>query len=150
MNDSENVQVVDVKKQRYIEARLAGKTQEEAGLYAGSKTIEGARKYASRMSKDVQVQNSLNNVLDVQLLKHNITLDRMLKNISDALDATKQNNFTGEITADHSTRLKATTMALDLLPKTPPQEKPNLTKEDITKLASDSNEIELQKAIFRK
>lgn len=139
-----------IKESLYIQARLEGKSQIDAGLAAGSKTVEGARKLAQRMSHNVAVQNALQNMLDIQLVKHNITYDRILQNIDDALQATKQNNFTGEVTADHQTRLKASTMALDLIerqtPKTPQSPQPKLPQN----LGAEFDEIELQKAIFRK
>lgn len=74
----------------------------------------------TQASAEVEVSKNLNKpnvkeALQVALEKHGITIEKATKPIADGLEAMKQNNYTGEFTVDHSIRLKAAGMALDVL-----------------------------------
>lgn len=74
----------------------------------------------TQAAAEVEVSKNLNKpnvkeALQVALEKHGITIEKATKPIADGLEAMKQNNFTGEFTVDHSIRLKAAGMALDVL-----------------------------------
>jgi hypothetical protein len=142
--------MIDVKKQLYINARLAGKNQEQAGIIAGSKTIVGARAYATRMSKDVEVQEQLQNTLDVQIIKHRLTLDRALERLSDGLDAIKIDLKTGITQVDHATRLSSARDVLKLLSSLPAKTPDKTLDSAVDDLLVDTDEIDLQNKILNK
>lgn len=141
---------ITIKQAKYVKAILDGKTQEEAGLEAGSKTIEGARKLATRMSKDVQVQEALQSAQELSLTQAGITRSKALKPISEALEANKVASIAGDFyqteIPDYPIRLKAADMALKLLGQKD-EDKP-LEFSDID--MSEMNEVELSQAVFRK
>lgn len=75
---------------------------------------------ASQIGAEVEVSKNLNKpnvklALELALEKHGITIEKATAPIAEGLQAMKQNNFTGEFTVDHSIRLKAASMALDVL-----------------------------------
>ncbi len=103
-------QALIVKKK--VEATLKGKPQRQWAqeLYPDT----------DKRSAEVLVSRELNKVdvkieLEKALSKHGITIEKATKPIADGLEAMKQNNYTGEFTVDHSIRLKAAGMALDVL-----------------------------------
>lgn len=103
-----------VKEQKLVNAKAKGKTHLEAA--AAAQYLPNA----NNNTKQVEVARTLNkphvkHALDTALAKHNITLDRALAPISKALDAKKQNEFTGEITEDLATQLKGSDRALKLM-----------------------------------
>lgn len=51
------------KQAKFTVAKIAGKSNRVAGLEAGAKTPQAADKYAQRMSKNVQVQQAIDNAL---------------------------------------------------------------------------------------
>lgn len=84
---------------------------------------------AGKRSAEVLVSRELmkvdvKNELEKALVKHGITIEKATKPIADGLEAMKQNNFTGEFTVDHSIRLRAASMALDVLGAKGDKEKP--------------------------
>lgn len=96
------------KEAKLVKATAEGKNQTEAGLAADSnRTPESARVWANETLQKATVQQALQDAM----AKAGISPDRIIKPISDALDADKQNQFTGEINPDHSVRLKAAGMA---------------------------------------
>lgn len=141
------------KQTRYVKAVLEGKTQEEAGLAAGSKTIEGARKLATRMSRNVQVMKALESSQEMSLTEAGITRTKALKPIGEALEATKiivhgknsEDSWVDEV-PDYPIRLKAADMALKLLGQKD-EDKP-LQFNDID--LENMDEVELNQAVFRK
>ena len=72
---------------------------------------KSAEVLVSRELNKVNVKEALKKALD----KHGITIEKATAPIAEGLQAMKQNNFTGEFTVDHSIRLKAASMALDVL-----------------------------------
>ena len=88
---------------------------------------------------------------------HGLTATKVIKPIADALEATRLKEVEGDFfdtgLPDHTIRLKATAMAIELLglknPKTPPQNKDN-NNEELNKALRNMDEVELQRAVFRK
>jgi hypothetical protein len=92
---------------------------------------------------------------------HGLTATKVIKPIADALEAKKliihngdnpDGGWTEEI-IDHQTRLKAATMAIELLGLKRPQkalEGLKIDDKDMKKMFKDSDTVELQRAVFSK
>lgn len=147
----------------FAKAKASGKTATEAALLAGSKNDISARKYATRVSRIVAVDQAIQKELRKQLRKHDITPKRILGIISDAMNATKvvvtgkDEDAFAEVQPDHSTRLRAATMASDLLglrykPSTPDQSPTNVPNspntEQIAAALESGDEVGQVRAIF--
>lgn len=109
---------MNVKERKFIEAKLAGKNNSEAGLIANPKIKpSNAGVTGHRLAHSANVQAELARILK----KNKITLERAVKPIAEALDAERivvagRGEFaTIEHVVDHGTRLKASAMSLDLL-----------------------------------
>ena len=106
------------KERRLVKATAEGKDQTTAGLEADpNRTPESARVWANQTLQKATVQQALEEAFKA----HGITMDRVIKPISDGLDATKtviigkdEDAFADQI-PDHATRLKASGMALNLM-----------------------------------
>lgn len=106
----------------YVKGQLANPT--EPGYKATLKTYDvntnvpdGGVKTASVLARENLGKPSVKEAIEKALAKHNITIESATKPIADGLVATRQQfseNGTIE-TTDHSTRLKASGMALRLL-----------------------------------
>jgi hypothetical protein len=97
---------------RLIKEMVAGKSKSMAGMLAtGSNTLASGASQASRMLKKDDVQLALAQAFE----KHGITLDTAIAPIGKGLKAVKQNEYTGEITEDIGTQLKASDRALKLM-----------------------------------
>lgn len=95
-----------------VEAVLSNKSQREiAPAFYPDADPRTAEVMFSRELKKDDVKLALELALD----KHGITIEKATAPIADALDAVKQNQYTGEFMVDHSIRLKAAGMALDVL-----------------------------------
>lgn len=57
---------LDLKQKKYVTARVKGLGKRQAALQAGAKTPVAASKYANRMSKNVNVQQAIDNALETQ------------------------------------------------------------------------------------
>ena len=101
------------KQKEFIKHKAQGKTGKQAVIDAGYNvsTPNTAEVIAYENLRKPQIASAL----DKALVKHEITLDAALKPISKGLIATRQNEFTGEITEDINTQLKASDRALRLL-----------------------------------
>lgn len=105
-----------VKEQKLIKGVAAGKSQTQAAIEAGY-SPRSAHELASKTLKKVDVQNALH----MELEKQGITLDRVIKPISDALDAEKVHivgngdQAMADVVPDHAIRLKASGMAQTLM-----------------------------------
>jgi len=141
---------LSIKQAKFVKAKLEGKTQEQAGLEAGAKTIEGARKLATRLSNDVQVQKALESGKELSLTQAGITRTKALKPIAEALEANKVASIAGDFyqteIPDYPIRLKAADMALKLLGQVE-EDKPNQFN-DID--LDNMDEMELNQVVFRK
>lgn len=85
------------------------------------------------------------------LKEHKVTINQYIKNIGDAMVAEKQNNFTGEVTPDISTRLAGNKQAERFLFKDQPTPtKEGISAEDMQALANESDEVILQQVVFSK
>lgn len=92
---------------------------------------------------------------------HGLTATKAIKPIADALEAKKlivhngnnpDDSWTEEI-IDHTTRLKAAQLAIELLGLKKPQKAlEGLSKEnkEVERIIKSSDEVELQRAVFRK
>ena len=95
-----------------VEATLKNIPQREfAKAIYPEQTPQSAEVSVSRELNKANVREALEKALD----KHGITIEKATAPIAEGLQAMKQNNFTGEFTVDHSIRLKAASMALDVL-----------------------------------
>lgn len=108
-----------VKEAKLVKAKAEGKKHDEAWDEAG---------YSQNSSKVVKVVNTskilskpkVQEALQAELEKQGITLEKALKPIADGLEADKpgwtdKDGVFHEGTRDHSIRLKASGMALDLM-----------------------------------
>lgn len=101
-----------VKEQKLVKGIAEGKPKRVAAQEAGyGSTPESAAAIASKTLKKVNVQEALQEALE----RHGITLDRALAPIDKGLSATKQNEYTGEITEDIKTQMAASDRALKLM-----------------------------------
>jgi hypothetical protein len=139
---------ISPKQRRIVKAKIKGKSNKEIA--------RDEYPTATERSQEVLVSRELNKTAVAQyyeqsklqaLKEHNITWSRIIKPISDGLNATKQNNFTGEITTDHNTRLSAAKQAMSLLEV---KQMDNDTKEQLLNLPNNVDEIQLIKLIKNK
>lgn len=136
----------------WVKAKLEGLNQLEAGTLAGAKTKEAALKLSKRMSDKVHIQQALQGAQELSLLEAGITRSKALKPIAEALEATKSivygkgtEDSWVDIVPDHTTRLSASKMALQLLDKDiEPIDKP--IKNPL--LNSKLDEIQLARLMF--
>lgn len=144
-----------IKETKFIKAIAEGKSKQQAGLIAGAKTPVAASKYANRMSKNVSVQQRIEKILK----KQGITLESAIQPVADALQAQKigYDKETGEYyeqgIADHTTRLQASKMALELLGAKNQQQTQtpqNTNTKEITEAIQKGDEIELYRLVFGK
>jgi phage terminase small subunit len=115
-------------------------------------------KSPSKLTSSAKVQSELAAMLEAK----GITLNRTLDIVDDALNAERQNQYTGEVSADHNTRLRAAKMVHDLMgigtspntkpdPLTPPPTHANpQTSEELAKALEQADEIKLNQIIFKK
>jgi len=137
--------MITKKQAEIVKLKAQGKKQGEIGkaLYPNA-TPQSANTMISRELKKVDVQQALQQAL----AKNNITIDTALKPIGDALQAEKQNQFTGEITADHTTRLQASKEALKLLDVNNPPTTP-INNEDILQAIKTKDTLKITQAVFK-
>ena len=139
---------MNTKELKFIESKIKGKSNTQAAIDATGTTDKAvAAVQGHRLANKPEVQSALQKALS----KHSITIDRALQPITDALEATKQNNFTGEITIDHAVRLAASDRALKLLntiskqPETPA----TIDNKELLQAIQDGNIQELQRIVFK-
>lgn len=137
---------------KFVKARLKGKNKSQAALEAKPEISPvSAGKIGNRLSNSVNVQEALQKALQ----KHNITIDRTAQVVADALDAEKQNQFTGEINPDHTVRLKAADMAHGLMglkgqkqdPGNPDRIDPGTAKE-LAEAIRSGDEVRVTQAVW--
>ena len=105
------------KEIKLVNGIAQGKTKRQAAVEAyNAKTLETASSMASEALKKPNVQEALAEAF----AKHGITIDAATKPIADGLKAVKYSdikdqNASGELIPDHTTRLKAAGMAFNLM-----------------------------------
>lgn len=105
-------------KVAYARAVAGGKSKTEAALIAtGSTTRKSASVAAARIEKDITIQQAVAEAM----ARQGITLDKAIKPVADGLTA-ERTVFAGsgedaiiDQIPDHSVRLKASSMALNLM-----------------------------------
>ena len=105
-------------QRRIVKLKVAGKKQKEIGriVYPNAKPAS-QEVLVSKELRKVKLQDAL----EQAYAKHNLTPDRLVKPISDALDADKvvivgkDEDAFAEVTPDHSVRLKAASLGLGLI-----------------------------------
>lgn len=141
-------------KTKFIEAKAQGKNNTEAALIAGAANKQAAHKAGYRLNKVVDMQKTI----DKALSKKGITLDNLLQVYVDALQAEQTDRLTGEISVNHTMRMKAADKLLDLsgiitqLKHQNPMSQ-NITTTDYKEIQGalkSGDEVELVKATFRK
>ena len=141
-------------KSKFIEARLQGKNKTESALIAGASNKLAAQKAGYRLSKDLDVKKQVSKALK----RHDIKIDTLIQVYAEALKAEKTDRITGEITIDHSTRMRASDKFMDLLgintrPNTETATSHNISQQSNTEILGalkSGDEVELQRAVFRK
>jgi isopropylmalate/homocitrate/citramalate synthase len=107
---------ISPKQRRIVKAKIKGKSNKEiAQVEYPNATPDSQTVLVSRELNKPNVAQYYEQSKMIALKEHNITWSRVIKPISEALEATKQNNFTGEVTIDHNTRLSASKAARELL-----------------------------------
>lgn len=121
-------------------------------LQAGYSKTSAHNPHLFTKSKKIQTE------LQKMLQKQGITLKKALKPIADGLEAEKQivhgkdeDSFV-DIVPDHPTRLKASSMALDLLgvKHKDMSVQPTFKSPELDKAITQGDEIELQRIVFNK
>lgn len=145
------------KKAKAVEMHLEGKKQKDiAKIVYPDQTPQAGQVSVSRLlnSQEVQAQ------VAQSLAKHDITIDKAIAPIKEALEATKvvitgsKDDAFAEVIPDHNIRLKAGKEARDLLginqTRNTQDTQQGMTAEDIQDLGNASNEVELQRILFKK
>lgn len=86
--------------------------------------------------------------LGVLAKANNVTIEQYMSNLGEAMKAEKQNYFTGEITPDYTIRLQANKQAEKFLGLDKKEQA--IDKDTILEIASDSDEMEITKVLFKK
>ena len=81
-----------IKEAKFVKAKADGKTDIEAGLIAGAKSKQAASKYGQRLSKNVQIQE----LLQEELIKQGITPKEIIKPVVKALSAKRVVQIEGD------------------------------------------------------
>lgn len=130
------------KQRKIVKEKIKGKTNKQIGeiVYPNAKPDSARVQVSAQLNKSNVAQYYEQSKLQA-LKEHNITWSRVIRPISDALEAVKQNNFTGEVTTDHNTRLRASKQAVELLQvkEISPEDKDPL----LSKLPEGIDEIQL-------
>jgi phage terminase small subunit len=104
------------KRKAFVKGIISGKSQRRA--YIDAYNTKGKPETVDPKASNLIRQPSIQEVLRPLLEEHNLTLDRALKPLDDALDATeiKFNEVTGEIIKqpNHSVRIQASDRVLKL------------------------------------
>ena len=103
------------KERKLIELKVSGATHIEAYRKAYNVGKDTKDTTANANTANILKKPEVKQVYEQALQAKNITLERALTPIDKALDAMKQNQFTGEITEDLSLQLQASDRALKLL-----------------------------------
>lgn len=147
------IEKISPKQRRIIKAKIKGTKLKDIGNMEYPNATERSKEVlVSRELNKPHVAQYLEQSKLLALKEHNITWSRIIKPISEALDATKvvilgkgEEAF-ADVQPDHTTRLSATKQARELLEKPPTKD----IKEELTKLANGSTELEIVQAIFKK
>jgi len=146
------------KEAKFIEAKLQGKSATEAAKIAGY-----SHKSAHITGSALMKKEHIREALFVTLEDLGITFQKAVKPISEALQATKlivhgkdsEEGWTEEV-PDYTNRLKASSMSLDLLglkhghSVNTPSAVPDKMTPELQAAMKSGDEVELQRAIFRK
>lgn len=100
------------KQAKFVKGVAEGKSGTQAALDAYETTDY---KTASVIATENLEKPSIREALEPILAKHQIDLDNAIAPIGKGLRATKMNEYTGEVTEDLGTQLKASDRALKLL-----------------------------------
>ena len=142
---------MNVKDSIIVKEKLKGKNSREIGKIVGLKP--------QSVRKRLQ-QSTVKQELAKALQRHNITIDRVLKPIDEALDATKvvitgkgEDAF-AEVQPDHTTRMQASDRAVKLMGLDKVHDNPDNVKGVITdpatvkKAIEEGNTVTLTQAVF--
>lgn len=142
---------ISAKQRRIARAHVTGHSNPEIGTVEypnASRTSQ--RQLVYKMLKKPVVKRYLEQTKLQALKKYDITWDRIVKVISESLDATKISS-SSERLEDFSTRLRAAKQAIDLMePKKETDVKGESDPELMEQLTQASDEIELQRLLFRR
>ncbi len=143
---------LSAKNRRIIEAAAKGekKTDIAAREYP-NQTIEAAKVSVTRVLNKPESQELYATTLQETLTGFNVTWETVLAPVIDALTATKQNTFTGEITTDHTTRLAASKQLstyMEKLDKLPAHTK-TTSKEELLEAIQSGRIDKIQQIIFK-
>lgn len=74
------------KEIKYVGARVSGKSKRSSALVAGAKTPIAADKYGNRMSKNVQVQQAIDDALE----SNGMTPEYLVSKLKDVIEQDKE------------------------------------------------------------
>ena len=139
--------IPSAKQRRIAQLKIQGKKNRDIGEveYPKAQLGRDGKTYSadvivSRELKKPAVAQYLEQMKLQALKEHNVTWSRIIKPISDALEAGKRNE-SGEITPDHPTRLRAAKQGAELL-----QDKSlerDEVKEKLLDISEDMDEIQM-------
>lgn len=137
------------KQRRIVKSKIQGKKQRDIGKVEYPKASQASQDVlVSRELSKPHVAKYMDKELSVLLEQNNVTKSQYIMNIGQAMQADKQNQFTGEIIPDHAMRLSANKQAREFLDIS---DKDSNVYPDISKAMTDNvDEIELQRLIFKK
>lgn len=116
--NNDTKQPLTIKEKKLVKGVAAGKTKRQAARDAG---YVGSDEVVSVTASQTLSKPNVKEALELTLVKHGITLDAAVAPIADALKADKVHivgngdQAMAEIVPDHSIRLKASGMALNLM-----------------------------------
>ena len=138
---------------RFVAEKAKGKNNTQSAMTA---IPTDNKNYAAVAGKRMADKPVVQSALDMALIKEDITIERAIKPISEALIANKQGfdkdngDFYDTETPDHAIRLKAADMALKLLqakPTKPEDNQPTINPQ-LQQAIKDGNIQEIQRVIF--
>lgn len=146
--------VLSVKDRKFIKAKLEGKSNTQAAMEAtGAKSKDVAKTQGHRLSTNVNIQS----VIQQELAKLDITPSKVIKVYAEAMQAVKvvivgkDEDAFADVQPDHNTRMRAAEKLGDLLGmKVKLEDAPQLPTQLPPEVLASGDEIELQRAIFRR
>lgn len=109
---------LSIKQKMVVKAKVEAELKDQSQSLAAQKVFPNQTPGAAAVSMTRELKKAnVQEAVQQALVKHGITLDKAIQPISDALEATRQSGFGEDATEviDHSTRLKASGMALKLM-----------------------------------
>lgn len=138
------VKNISDKQKRIVEAKIKGlKNKDIAKIEYPQATQGSGEVLVSRQLKKEAVAQYYQQSRDLALQDLNITWRRIISVYEAGLNASKMDQFTGEITEDHTTRMSAADKLAKILPKEQESAPPQIN-EELSKALNDPNVSDIQ------